>query len=92
MESICADTFLHGIRPSTKIRLEILSQRLEEQALWREGDKTGYIRFGSGLQKPHTAKITLRFDEPAPLSEEQSREVQKILDNTANKLEALLEQ
>jgi len=32
LESITADMFLRGFNPSTKIRLENLSERIEEQA------------------------------------------------------------
>jgi len=91
LESITADMFLRGFNPSTKIRLENLSQRIEEQALWRGGDKTGYVRFGSSVRQPHPAKLTLRFDEPTKLSEDERREVQRILDNAAKELEKLLQ-
>jgi len=89
LDSITADMFLRGFNPSTKIRLENLSQRIEEQALWR-GDKTGYVRLGSSVRQPHRAKLTLRFDEPTKLSEEESTKVQEILDDATGQLERLL--
>ena len=90
LDNIAANVYLHGFNPSTRIRLENLSQRLEEQALWREGNKTGYVRFGSGIQKPYVARLSLRFDEPAELSEVESGEVQRILDAAARQLQELL--
>ncbi len=90
LESITADMFLRGFNPSTKIRLENLAERIEEQALWRGGDKTGFVRMSSRVGDPNPAKLTLRFDQPIKLSEDQSRAVQRILDNAANELEELL--
>ncbi len=74
-DNIAANVYLHGFDTSTRIRLENLSQRLEEQALWRDMGKTGLVRFGSSLRKPHGAKLTLRFDEPTELSDVESKEV-----------------
>ena len=92
LDNIAANVYLHGFGPATRIRLENLSQRLEEQALWREGNKTGHIRFERSTPKPNGAKLTLRFDEPTELSDDESKLVQKILDNVANELEQLLKQ
>jgi len=89
LDSITADMFLGGFNPSTKIRLENLSQRIEEQALWPGENKTGYVRMGSSVPRPHPAKLTLRFDKPTKLSEDVSSEVQQILDNAAKELEKL---
>jgi len=48
------------------------------------------------LRKKHSetqrCKLTLRFDEPTELSDDESKLVQKILDNVANELEQLLKQ
>ena len=90
-ENIAANVFLHGFGPATRIRLQNLSQRLEEQALWRGGNKTGYVRVGSSVHQPHPAKLTLRFDEPSELSEDVSRKVQRVLDSAAKELEKLLQ-
>jgi hypothetical protein len=89
-ENITANVLLHGFNPSTSIRLENLSQRLEEQALWREGDKTGHIRFERRTPKPNGVKLTLRFDEPTQLSDAKSKEVGTLLDGTLRQLETLL--
>lgn len=90
LDNIAANVYLHGFNPSTRIRLENLSQRLEEQALWREGNKTGYIRFERSTRKPNGTKITLRFDEPIDLSDSESRLVHDILDNATKQIETLL--
>jgi hypothetical protein len=89
-DNITANVYLHGFKPSTRIRLENLSQRLEEQALWREGNKTGYIRFEKSTPKPNGTKLTLRFDEPIDLSEDESKLVHDILDNATRQLETIL--
>ena len=90
LDNIAANVYLHGFNPSTRIRLENLSQRLEEQAMWREGNRKGYVRFGSSISKPRVAKLSLRFDEPTELSDAESEEVQRILDAASRQLEELL--
>src|SRR5229473_5977927 len=79
-DNIAANVYLHGFKPSTRIRLENLSQRLEEQAVWREANKTGYVRFESRTRRPRATKLTLRFDDPTDLSEHESNMVHDILD------------
>ena len=89
-DNIAANVYLHGFKPSTRIRLENLSQRLEEQAVWREANKTGYVRFESRTRRPRATKLTLRFDDPTDLSEHESNMVHDILDKAARQLETML--
>ncbi len=89
-ENIVSNLRLHGFGPATRIGLENLSQRLEEQALWRDGNKTGYVRFASSIHTPCAAKLYLRFDEPTELSDDESNQLQKILDATTKQLGSLI--
>lgn len=91
-ESIAANVFLHGFNVATGVRLENLSQRIEEQALWREGDRTGHVRLERRTPRPDGVKLTLRFDKPTQLSDEESKEVHRILDDATKEIEGLLNQ
>ena len=56
----------------------------------REGGKTGHIRFEGRTPRPDGVKLTLRFDEPTKLSDDESKEVGAILDDALQRLETLL--
>jgi hypothetical protein len=73
-----------------EFRLENLSQRIEEQVLWREGDRTGHIRFEWRTPRPNGVKLTLQFDQPTQLSDDQSKKVEDFLDYALRRIEAVV--